>query len=293
MKFSKLTYVHEHATILDLEPPSLMVKHLTPGLAVYGQDVSTGKRCACIVRDICAFSTKHPDETTQLIRIPAGTFANNEPKTDLLLLPEYQILTSHAYVRADHLARILAAVNMVAVQPSGAKMLNYRELIFEHDDGQIPILNVDGVKIQLIPVEMSTTSNEKSSSEDAVRQDEGWKTTAESYARNAEYYRGLLEQLVPYCDESIRQQDDGGILPEGEFLHSKIPPAIIQLIDKLKQRQAVLEAPSRVETTTTTTTQPKDGGAVSTTTIVIDGSETTFSFTNHHILNLTLKTTLR
>jgi len=61
---------------------------------------------------------------------------------------------------------------------------------------------------------------------------DAWIKTAAQYAKNADYYRGLLDEIGALLGESVRTQDDGNVLPEGEFLHSLIPPAVATLLAK-------------------------------------------------------------
>lgn len=61
----------------------------------------------------------------------------------------------------------------------------------------------------------------------------GWMGTAAMFARNADFYRGLLEECARHLGKSVRTCDDGSLSEDPLML--KIPEAV---------REAVMEAKS-------------------------------------------------
>lgn len=62
----------------------------------------------------------------------------------------------------------------------------------------------------------------------AVRERNAWCDTAAQFARNEDYYRGLLDACALYLGPDVYVQDDGGVVDEP--LRAKIPGLVERLV---------------------------------------------------------------
>lgn len=77
---------------------------------------------------------------------------------------------------------------------------------------------------------------------DLIAERDAWQDTAAQYLRNADYYRGLVDQIGKVPGPPAYVQDDGGIVDRP--LRAKVPELVIALIaerDALREQLAAVE----------------------------------------------------
>ena len=76
--------------------------------------------------------------------------------------------------------------------------------------------------------ETSGTEMDATLAEAVARRIAAWMDTAAMFSRNADFYRGLLDECAKHLGQEVFTADDGTVMDEP--LRLKIPPAVADLV---------------------------------------------------------------